>query len=85
MASVQQLDMGPRQQTLCFWLSECTDLIELPGLQPRWTRKDRQHFPILNINEKLSMLYIPEVLRHYAECQDFSLGEPERIDNIFLY
>ena len=30
------------------------------------------------------MLYIPDVLRHYAECQDFSLDEPERIDNIGL-
>ena len=37
------------------------------------------------MNEKLSMLYIPEALRHYSEWQDFSLGEPERIDNIFLY
>ena len=34
------------------------------------------------MNEKLSMLYIPEALRHYSEWQDFSLGEPERIDNI---
>ena len=30
------------------------------------------------------MLYIPEVLRHHKGCQDFSLGEPERIDNISL-
>ena len=28
------------------------------------------------------MLYISEALRHHTECQDFSLGEPERIDNI---
>ena len=27
------------------------------------------------------MLYIPEALRHYTECQDFSLGEPKRKDN----
>ena len=37
------------------------------------------------MHEKLSMLYIPEALRHYLEWQDFSLGEPERIDNISLY
>ena len=34
------------------------------------------------MTENLSMLYIPETLRHYTECQDFSLGEPERIHNI---
>ena len=45
----------------------------MPGLQSGWTRKDTQHFPILNMTEKLSMLYIPEALRHYTECQDFSL------------
>ena len=28
------------------------------------------------------MLYIPEALRHHKEGQDFSLGEPERIDYI---
>ena len=60
-------------------------LLWMPGLQPGWTRKDRQHFPTLTMNKKLSMLYIPEVLRHYTECQDFSLGEPERIDNTSLY
>ena len=57
----------------------------MPGLQPGWTRMDTQHFPILTINEKLSMLYILEALRHYTECQDLSLGEPERIHNISLY
>ena len=31
------------------------------------------------------MLYILKVLRHYAEGQDFSLSEPERIHNISLY
>ena len=31
------------------------------------------------------MLYIPEALRQYAECQDFSLGELESKDNISLY
>ena len=31
------------------------------------------------------MLHIPEALRHYTECQDLSLGEPERIHNISLY
>ena len=45
----------------------------MPGLQPGWTRKDTQHFPLLTMNEKLSMLHIPEVLRHCIECQDFSL------------
>ena len=30
------------------------------------------------------MLYIPEALRHHTECQDFSLGEPERIDNMII-
>ena len=35
------------------------------------------------MNEKLSMLHIPEVLRHYTECQDLSLGETERMDNIY--
>ena len=34
--------------------------------------------------EKLSMLYIPEVLRNHTECQEFSLGEPERIHNTSL-
>ena len=57
----------------------------MPGLQPGLTRKDTQHSPILVMTEKLSMLYIPEVLRHYIECQDFSLGEQERIHNISLY
>ena len=57
----------------------------MPGLQPGLTRKDIQHFPILVMTEKLNMLYIPEVLRHYIECQDFSLGEQERIHNISLY
>ena len=53
----------------------------MPGIQPGWTRKDTQHFPIFTMTEKLSMLYIPEALRHYTECQDFSLGEPKRKDN----
>ena len=57
----------------------------MPGLQPGLTREDTQHFPILVMTEKLSMLHIPEVLRHYIECQDFSLGELERIHNISLY
>ena len=39
-------------------------LHRMPGLLPGWTRKDTQHFPILTMNEKLSMLYIPEALRH---------------------
>ena len=56
----------------------------MPGLQLGLTREDTQHFPILAMTEKLSMLYIPEVLRHYIECQDFSLGEPKRIHNTFL-
>ena len=30
------------------------------------------------------MLHIPEALRHYIECQDFSLGETKRIHNTFL-
>ena len=54
------------------------------GLQSGLTRKDTQHFPILTMTEKLSMLYIPEALRHDTECQDFSLGEPEKIHNSFL-
>ena len=33
----------------------------------------------------LTIRYIPKALRHYAECQDFSLGEQERIHNISLY
>ena len=36
----------------------------MPGLQSGLTRKDTQHFPILTMTEKLSMLYIPEALRH---------------------
>ena len=36
------------------------------------------------MTEKLSMLYIPEALRHDTECQEFSLGEPEKIHNSFL-
>ena len=56
----------------------------MPGLQLGLTRKDTQHFPILTMTEKLSMLYIPEALRHDTECQDFSLGEPEKIYNSFL-
>ena len=56
----------------------------MPGLQLGLTRKDTQHFPILTMTEKLSMLYIPEALRHDTECQDFSLGEPEKIHNSFL-
>ena len=39
-------------------------LHRMPGLLPGWTTKDTQHFPILTMNEKLSMLYIPEALRH---------------------
>ena len=66
----------PRNTQALYWM---------PGLQPGWTRKDTQHFPLLTMNEKLSMLHIPEVLRHYTECQDFSLGELERIHNISLY
>ena len=57
----------------------------MPGLQPGLTRKDTQHFPILAMTEKLSMLYIPETLRHDTECHDFRLGELERIHNISLY
>ena len=56
----------------------------MPGLQSGLTRKDTQHFPILTMTEKLSMLYIPEALRHDTECQEFSLGEPEKIHNSFL-
>ena len=56
----------------------------MPGLQLGLTRKDMQHFPILTMTEKLSMLYIPEALRHDTECQEFSLGEPEKIHNSFL-
>ena len=56
----------------------------MPGLQLGLTRKDTQHFPILTMTEKLSMLYIPETLRLDTECQDFSLGEPEKIHNSFL-
>ena len=56
----------------------------MPGLQSGLTRKDTQHFPILTMTEKLSMSYIPEALRHDTECQDFSLGEPEKIHNSFL-
>ena len=36
------------------------------------------------MTKKLSMLYIPETLRHYTECHDFCLGELERIHNISL-
>ena len=50
----------------------------MPGLQPGLTRKDTQHFPTLTI------IYIPKALRHYIECQDFSLGEPKRIHHTFL-
>ena len=57
----------------------------MPGLQPGLTRKDTQHFPILTMTKKLSMLYIPETLTHYTECHDFCLGELERIHNISLY
>ena len=49
----------------------------MPGLQPGWTRKDTQHFPIFTMTEKLSMLYVPAL--HWS--QDFSLGEPKRKDN----
>ena len=56
----------------------------MPGLQLGLTRKDTQHFPLLTMTEKLSMLHIPEALRHDTECQDFSLGEPEKIHNSFL-
>ena len=35
----------------------------MPGLQPGLTRKDTQHFPILTMTKKLSMLYIPEILK----------------------
>ena len=66
----------PRSAQALYWM---------PGLQPGWTRKDTQHFPFLTTNIKLSMLHIPEVLRHNTECQDFSLGEPKRIHNISLY
>ena len=31
----------------------------MPGLQPGWTRKDRQHFPILTMNEKLCKFRYP--------------------------
>ena len=34
------------------------------------------------MTETLSMLYIPEALKHYTECQDFSLDQPEKIHNI---
>ena len=54
----------PRSAQALYWM---------PGLQPGWTRKDTQHFPLLTMNEKLSMLHIPEALRHCIECQDFSL------------
>ena len=37
-------------------------------------------FPYIN-----HYIYIPKALRHYAECQDFSLGEQEKIHNISLY
>ena len=57
----------------------------MPWLPPGWTRKDTQHFPILTMTKKLSMLYIPEILRHFTECHDFSLGRLERIHNISLY
>ena len=57
----------------------------MPGLQPGLTRKDTQHFAILTMTETLSMLYIPETLRHYTACHDFRLGELERIHNISLY
>ena len=49
------------------------------GLQTGLTRKDTQHFPILTMNENLSMLYIyiyiyPRSTQALnAECQDFSL------------
>ena len=66
----------PRSAQALYWM---------PGLQPGWTRKDTQHFPLLPMNIKLSMLHIPEALRHYIECQDFSLGEPKRIHNISLH
>ena len=39
-------------------------LYRMPGHQHGWTKKDTQHFPILTMNEKLSMFYIPEALRH---------------------
>ena len=45
----------PRSAQVWYWM---------PGLQPGWTRKDTQHFPILTMTEKLSMFYIPEALRH---------------------
>ena len=52
----------------------------MPGLQSGLTRKDTQHFPILT----MTVIYIPEALRHDTECQEFSLGEPEKIHNSFL-
>ena len=66
----------PRSAQALYWM---------PGLQPGWTRKDTQHLPLLTINIKPSMLHIPEALRRYTECQDFSLSEPKRIHNISLY
>ena len=37
----------------------------MPGLQPGWTRKNIEHLPRLYLHfKKLSMLYIPEALRH---------------------
>ena len=57
----------------------------MPALQPGLTRKNTQHFAILTMTKKLSMLYIPEILRHYTECHDFGLGKLERIHNISLY
>ena len=52
----------------------------MPGLQSGLTRQDTQHFPILT----MTVIYIPEALRHDTECQEFSLGEPEKIHNSFL-
>ena len=66
----------PRSTQALYWM---------PALQPALTRKDTQHFAILTMTETLSMLYIPETLRHYTECHDFRLGELERIHNISLY
>ena len=54
----------------------------MPGLQPRCTRKDMEQLTIfffLRLRvEMLNVLYILEALRH-NNMQDFYLDEPERI------
>ena len=59
----------------------------MPGLLPGWTRKDIEQQPNFFFRlrvEILNVLYILETLSIITSCQDFYLGEPERIQNNYL-